>query len=73
LWSSVVKQLIGQNKKIIKMSVQGCAGIFILLLFFLQDMFPSQQRATLISIESFSFSLVMMVLSPLAGFFFSYW
>lgn len=39
----------------------------------LQDMFPSQQRATLISIESFSFSLIMIVLSPLAGFFFTYW
>lgn len=39
----------------------------------LQDMFPSEQRATLISIESFSFSIIMIVLSPLAGFFFSYW
>lgn len=39
----------------------------------LQNMFPSEQRATLISIESFSFSIIMIVLSPLAGFFFSYW
>lgn len=39
----------------------------------LQDMFPSEQRATLISIESFSFSVIMIVLSPLAGFFFTYW
>lgn len=39
----------------------------------LQDMFPSEQRATLMSIESFSFSIIMIVLSPLAGFFFSYW
>ena len=39
----------------------------------LQDMFPSQQRATLISIESFTFSTIMIVLSPLAGFFFSHW
>lgn len=39
----------------------------------LQDMFPSRQRATLTSIESFSFSVIMIVLSPLAGFFFTYW
>lgn len=39
----------------------------------LQDMFPSEQRATLASIESFSFSVIMIVLSPLAGFFFTYW
>ena len=39
----------------------------------LQDMFPSEQRATLTSVESFSFSTIMVVLSPLAGFFFSHW
>lgn len=39
----------------------------------LQDMFPSQQRATLISIESFTFSMIMIVLSPLAGILFSHW
>lgn len=39
----------------------------------LQDMFPSKQRATLISIESFVFSVIMIVLSPLAGVFFSWW
>ena len=39
----------------------------------LQDMFPSEQRATLISISSFTFSVIMMVLSPLAGYFFSIW
>ncbi len=39
----------------------------------LQDMFPSEQRATLISIESFTFSCIMIVLSPLAGLFFSCW
>ena len=39
----------------------------------LQDMFPSEQRATLISIESFTFSCIMIVLSPLAGLFFSWW
>ncbi len=39
----------------------------------LQDMFPSGQRATLISIESFTFSMIMIVLSPLAGIVFSYW
>ena len=39
----------------------------------LQDMFPSKQRATLTSIESFSFSVIMIVLSPLAGLFFTYW
>lgn len=39
----------------------------------LQDMFPSEQRATLISIESFTFSMIMVVLSPLAGIMFSWW
>ncbi len=39
----------------------------------LQDMFPFEQRATLTFIESFSFSVIMIVRSPLAGFFFTYW
>lgn len=39
----------------------------------LQNMFPSENRATLISMESFTFSIIMIVLSPLAGFFFSAW
>lgn len=39
----------------------------------LHDMFPSRQRATLISISSFTFSVIMIVLSPLAGYFFSVW
>ena len=39
----------------------------------LQDMFPSEQRATLISFESFTFSMIMIVLSPLAGIVFSHW
>lgn len=38
-----------------------------------QSIFPSEQRATLISISSFTFSVVMIVLSPLAGYFFSIW
>ena len=39
----------------------------------LNDMFPSEQRATLVSISSFTFSVIMIVLSPLAGYFFSRW
>ncbi len=39
----------------------------------LQDMFPSEQRATLISISSFTFSVIMIMLSPLAGWFFERW
>lgn len=39
----------------------------------LQNMFPSEQRATLTSVESFSFSVIMILLSPLAGFVFTYW
>lgn len=39
----------------------------------LQDIFPSEQRATLISLSSFMFSMIMIVLSPLAGYFFSIW
>lgn len=40
---------------------------------YLQSMFPSEQRATLTSMDSFSFSIVMIVLSPLAGIVFTYW
>lgn len=39
----------------------------------LQDMFPSEQRATLVSMESFTFSVIMIVLSPLAGLLFLHW
>lgn len=39
----------------------------------LQDMFPSEQRATLISIESFIFSMIMIVMSPFAGVLFLHW
>lgn len=39
----------------------------------LQYMFPSEQRATLISMESFTFSVLMIVMSPLAGMLFSVW
>lgn len=39
----------------------------------LQNMFPSEQRATLTSVESFTFSIIMIVLSPLAGYIFMYW
>ena len=39
----------------------------------LQGMFPSEQRATLISVECFTFSVIMIVLSPLAGLFFNVW
>ncbi|MCR5237613.1 MAG: MFS transporter, partial [Lachnospiraceae bacterium] len=39
----------------------------------LQDMFPSEQRATLISISSFTFSVIMIILSPVAGWFFERW
>lgn len=39
----------------------------------LQNMFPSEQRATLTSVDSFCFSAIMIVLSPLAGFVFTYW
>ena len=39
----------------------------------LQEMFPSEQRATLISMESFTFSVIMIVLSLLAGIVFSVW
>lgn len=36
----------------------------------LNDQFPSSQRATLVSISSLCFSLVMIAMSPLAGWFF---
>ncbi len=39
----------------------------------IQGSIPSEQRATLISIESFMFSVIMIVLSPLAGMFFTIW
>ena len=37
----------------------------------LNQMVPPEQRATLISVNSFCFSLIMIVMSPLAGFIFS--
>ncbi len=36
----------------------------------LNELFPSEQRATILSISSLLFSLIMIVLSPLAGIFF---
>lgn len=39
----------------------------------LQDMFPSEQRAALTSAESFTFSVIMIFLSPLAGWVFTIW
>lgn len=36
----------------------------------LNDLFPSEQRATILSVASLLFSLIMIVLSPLAGWFF---
>lgn len=39
----------------------------------MQERFPSEQRATLTSVSSFVFSVVMIVLSPLAGILFTYW
>ncbi|MDE6592987.1 MAG: MFS transporter [Oscillospiraceae bacterium] len=39
----------------------------------LQDMFPSEQRATLTSVESFSFSIIMLFLTLPAGAFFTIW
>ena len=39
----------------------------------IQDNFPSEQRATLVSVESFTFSVIMLVLSPLFGAIFSVW
>ena len=37
----------------------------------LNEMVPPEQRATLISVNSFCFSLIMIFMSPLAGFIFS--
>ena len=39
----------------------------------LQDDFPSEQRATLLSLSEFTFSVIMIILSPLAGLFFTVW
>lgn len=38
----------------------------------LNDQFPSSQRATLVSVSSLCFSLVMIAMSPLAGLFFDH-
>lgn len=37
----------------------------------LNTMIPSEQRATLVSVSSFRFSIIMIVLSPLVGWMFS--
>lgn len=39
----------------------------------MQERFPSEQRATLTSVSSFVFSVVMIVLSPLSGILFTHW
>lgn len=39
----------------------------------MQEMIPSEQRATIASVDSFLFSCIMIVFSPLAGFVFSIW
>jgi len=38
---------------------------------YLNDMFPSGQRATLVSVNSFAYSVVMIIMSPLMGLLFS--
>ena len=38
----------------------------------LNTMIPSDQRATLMSVNSFAFSMVMIVLSPIFGILFSF-
>jgi hypothetical protein len=37
----------------------------------LNTMIPSEQRATLMSVNSFAFSVIMIVLSPLFGMMFA--
>ena len=37
----------------------------------LNSMIPSEQRATLMSVNSFAFSVIMIVLSPVFGLLFS--
>lgn len=49
-----------------------CAGLFdeacnLVVDAKLNDTFPSDQRATLVSVQSLTYSLVMIILSPLAG------
>ena len=49
-----------------------CAGVFdeacnLVVDARLNDLFPSDQRATLVSVQSLTYSLVMIVLSPLGG------
>ena len=39
----------------------------------IQEIVPSKQRATITSVDSFLFSCIMIVFSPLAGFVFSIW
>ncbi len=66
---------------LIKNSWIMCIGGFMASLFddFLQvrsdvllnTMIPSEQRATLVSVSSFCFSIIMIVLSPLIGWIFS--
>lgn len=58
-----------------------CMGGFMASLFddfvqirsdvLLNTMIPSEQRATLVSVSSFCFSIIMIVLSPLVGWIFS--
>ncbi|MCR4694278.1 MAG: MFS transporter [Pseudobutyrivibrio sp.] len=53
--------------------LSGFAGTFIEIRsdVLLNNMIPSESRATLVSVASFTFSVIMIVMSPLAGMIFS--
>lgn len=72
---------IGSLAVLTKSPLIMCMGGFFAALFddFLQvrsdvllnEMIPSSQRATLVSVSSFCFSIIMIILSPLVGWIFS--
>ena len=73
--------IIGFVCRISSLPVLMCLGGFILNVWddllqvhtdvILNERFPSPQRATLVSVESLCFSIVMIVLSPIMGWMFS--
>lgn len=78
---SILGVVIGNLSVLMKKTLIMCAGGFMAAFsddflqvqsdVLLNGMVPSSQRATLLSVSSLCFSIVMMILSLVAGWFFS--
>ena len=71
-FAAAVMNLAAALSAIPAVMVAGCfiCGIYVCTDTALNDMIPSGQRATLVSVNSLVFSVVMIVMSPIVGFVF---